>query len=193
MRSCSYCHQRGHNKATCQKLKSYVENNPNCYTARVYNDKKKNQATRSPSLRVCGYCSESGHNRRTCPKMSNDRYKTAKANRAWRVRFIEKAKQIGFAPGALMELKTNEDMGSWARERLQEQIKKHGSLAMVVGFHEECLNKDLQEECYLAGHKRTVVKIRFPTGLTSDGIEKRFTGSWKCGKAGVDDQLGLND
>ena len=154
--------------------------------------------------------------------MSSDRYDTAKANRAWRTRFIDKAKKLGFGPGALMELKPHEGLSGWSLERLQESIKKHGSLAMVIGFREECLNKDLEQESYLAGHKRTVVKIRFTSGLNSRAplpcefeelledeivgrswtigckvdaadIEKRFTWDWKSGKAGVDDQLGLND
>ena len=38
---CSWCHKYGHNKTTCPDLKKYIEENPNCYEARIANRKKE--------------------------------------------------------------------------------------------------------------------------------------------------------
>ena len=224
MNRCGYCHNRGHNKATCPKLKAYIERNPDCYTARMEKRKKtykaERKAARGPSNRVCGYCKNSGHNKRTCPKIGSDRYDTKVNNKAFRMKFMALCKKVGLAPGALMELKVNENDGHYLRQNLEHMIKRYGSLAMVVGFRSENINAHLGDPAqYLSTACEKVLKIRFPGGYTdfiklpacfakmaaehynpnwhvgcavdAEAIEKRFTYEWKAGREGVDQMLGL--
>lgn len=227
MRRCGYCHRGGHNRATCPKLKDYIRANPDCYTARQEKRKKAHKAERKAlsvrlgSKRVCGYCKNSGHNKRTCPKIASDRWDTTVANKTFRKKFMALCKKVGLAPGALMELKINENQSHWAIEALQNQIKRNGSLAMVVSFAHEKINAHLGDEHhYLSGPQQAVIRIRYPNnrkeviklpigfeGLATEHCSKNwhvgcpadietleilFTQEWKSGRDGVDKMLGLD-
>ena len=222
MNRCGYCHNRGHNKATCQKRKNFIAANPNGYTARIEKDKTERKAARTPSRRVCGYCQQTGHNKRTCPKIDEDRRDTKINNKLFRMKFISICKKVGLAPGALMELKVNQNDGSYHRENLEHMIQRYGSLAMVVGFRSENINAHLGDpHQYLSTACEGALKIRFPGGRTdfiklpacfadlasehynpnwhvgcsvdAESVEKRFTYEWKTGREGGDQMLGLND
>jgi hypothetical protein len=64
---CSHCYNKGHNRRSCPKLKQYIEDNPNSYTAETFNAQAE-----AGKKRTCGYCEERGHNRKTCRDLKND-------------------------------------------------------------------------------------------------------------------------
>ncbi len=95
--TCSFCFGEGHNRRTCEKLKEYVKENPDSYTARQH-DFSKTQA----KVRTCSYCDESGHNRRTCTEREEDISIAVKDNQEWVKSTIKYLKDNGIGPGALV-------------------------------------------------------------------------------------------
>ena len=78
-RRCSYCYNTGHNRAGCEDLKKYIEQNPDSYTARQEALKKSKR--RTPSERTCSFCFQPGHNRRKCMMVEWTRRKVTEAYR----------------------------------------------------------------------------------------------------------------
>ena len=57
---CGYCHERGHNRAACPKLKERVEHlratDPDHYMVREWDRKAEKRVARATGKRVCAYC-----------------------------------------------------------------------------------------------------------------------------------------
>jgi len=137
---CGYCYTRGHNRRSCPELKKYTRENPDSWTA-----KQAKARANAGKVRTCSYCDDTGHNKRTCGKLMKDRAQTTKKNREWRKKFIALAKKIGFAPGALIEYDLSAEAEGWNREQADANIKQHGALAIVTGFHPAHLNHTLDD------------------------------------------------
>ena len=220
---CSFCGNRGHNRATCPSIRERIKEDPNGYYARI-EARKKSQRVSSP--RRCSYCKNSGHNKKTCTELTHDRFQTAKKNKEFGKNFIHACKVRGFGPGALMELMTPEEFNGddYKMNRLRNSWDAHGPLAMVIGFEEKYLNADLLGDRGYLGSREQVVKLRFPSGKTtrchlptefkdvtpeSQGcaygywkigctvetgrLEKCFSAEWKTGTLSVEYQLGLEN
>ena len=139
---CGYCYQRGHNKRSCPKLKAFIECNPNSYAASC-------ASTIANTKRVCSYCKKTGHNKRTCNELRTNRAEKAKDNRKWRQKFLALAKDIGFAPGALLQIVMPDAQAG--RRQLgavlhDNWIGRNGSLAMVRSFNPKHLNADSDQQ-----------------------------------------------
>jgi len=164
---CSFCGNRGHNRATCPEIRARIKEDPNGYYARI-EDRKKSQRVSSP--RRCSYCKKPGHNKKTCTELTHDRYQQSKKNKEFGKAFIQACKVHGFGPGALMELMKPEEYGSddnYRMDRLRKSWESHGPLAMVIGFEEKYLNADLSGDRGYLGSREQVVKLRFPSGRTA--------------------------
>ena len=78
---CSFCNRLGHNRVSCEKLKTEVETNRTQYGSshpdvreydeylQDYSDKSRSNANRK---RHCSYCIQAGHNIRTCHVKEKD-------------------------------------------------------------------------------------------------------------------------
>ena len=164
---CGYCGKRGHNRATCVKLKQFIERNPQSTVAiqakRKEKKKKARKAIRQEEghRRYCGYCRGTGHNKRTCPQQQIDRTNVAQRNREFRKNFIKVCEKAGFGLGTLIERKPNLNAGRVRIEMSKATIKRHGSLAVITGFEANRINCGLQ-----IPQDRHVVRLRFPNGST---------------------------
>ena len=101
---CGHCYERGHNRASCEKLTEQLarrfeilhkavkdgQRDEDDYTfartrellaKRTGEDpvtgEKRRRRRKTYGGRVCGYCGENGHNRRTCPQQKADRERFA--------------------------------------------------------------------------------------------------------------------
>ena len=170
MSRCGYCGTRGHNRQTCPELRKQIREDPSGYYARQEKQKKTRRKNNSRP-RLCSYCKKSGHNKKTCTELTHDRYQQAKKNKDFGKTFIQACKVYGFGPGALMELMKPEDFppnqDNYKMDRLRQSWKKHGPLAMVIGFEEKYLNADLASDRGYLGSREQVVKLRFPNGKTA--------------------------
>ena len=95
--TCGYCHEDGHNKRSCQKLKEYVEENPDSWTATKETRRQERQ-----KVRTCGYCNTTGHNRATCENRKSHMYRAIRVNKEWCSRLIDQMKTMGLTTGALV-------------------------------------------------------------------------------------------
>ncbi len=102
---CSYCYQKGHNRATCKDLKedmqSRLKANPDDPYAKHY-FWKKGKKTKRP--KNCGWCHHSGHTRRTCKELKNAKKVAVEKCSEWRKRCVEEMKKTGLGIGALVLL-----------------------------------------------------------------------------------------
>ena len=114
--TCSFCFGEGHNRRTCEKLKQYVKDNPDSYTARQHEHSKA-----LAKVRTCSYCDETGHNRRTCTERKQDISMAVKVNQEWVKRTIKYLKDSGIGPGALV----SSTLGSYGGQ---------STLCLVKGF-----------------------------------------------------------
>jgi len=141
--TCSYCGQKGHNKAGCPKFKAKLaareKAHPNC--AWLANE-KYNEAQRKK--RACTYCGEEGHNRTTCKAMKQDILLLEQKNQAWKVHVCQRLKDTGLLPGALF----TEEGRRWNKEaRSYETEGTVTILYIVLGFDVRNFNiveKDLE-------------------------------------------------
>jgi len=175
-RHCSHCYGRGHNRATCPEIKKNIRENPDGYHARQAKNKARRKANKPKQHRECGYCKETGHNKRTCPNLRHDRIDTTQKNKKFARDFIKVCQNVGFAPGALMQVGLPETIDSrYTRNTAQNYHEKGMSLAMVIGWEEKYLNSDLTQEDKYLGYKDNVVKIRFPNGrIQTAPLPKEF-------------------
>ena len=157
-RRCGHCYARGHNRRSCPELKRQIADNPNGYQARIAREKKEH-AKNNP--RVCGWCQETGHNKRTCQKLVSDRYEKSKEIRAWRKKFLIKAKEIGFGIGTLIKFQDPEKIeNNWSQERVIDNIRSLGKYGVVVQLLPTELDSRQQNRSYRA------MRVRFPNGKT---------------------------
>jgi hypothetical protein len=175
---CSYCYQRGHTRPTCPELKKHIEENPDGYYARMEKRKAARKAARGATKRVCSYCKEPGHNKATCVQLKSDRAKQIATNKKFNRHFVDRCVELGFGPGALVELRDEHELREkqkWAVTRDIEYTKKnHGTMALVTGFHEEWVNaciwgdkgfaKDEVANSQLCRGTQRCVKILYPNG-----------------------------
>jgi len=97
---CRYCGAFGHNRNGCPKLKEYIKNNPNSYSAQ--NEKARLERGKH---RKCSYCNTEGHNRKTCSHIMSDMIVVADINQDYRRKFYRNiVKDKGIAPGALVSV-----------------------------------------------------------------------------------------
>ena len=161
---CSYCGQRGHNRATCPKLKEYIKRNPDSWHAHKAKAKKaraEELAPRRKSSRRCSYCSERGHTIRTCPKKKDMVAKVTATNKKWRANLVKELNKAGLAPGALVErVLRYPDSENQSRYVLSER-KRNGTLAMVTGFELDQLNFTMNQSY---GGEANVIKVKYPNG-----------------------------
>ena len=115
--TCRYCYNSGHNKRTCPKLKKYVADNPNSYTA-----EKVGQMQARGKIRTCTYCSQQGHNKATCDKLSNDRIAAILRNKAFRLETLESFKKLGIGLGTLFRRKPSQWEGTEDHILMCEEI-----------------------------------------------------------------------
>lgn len=168
---CSYCYQRGHTRPTCPELKKHIADNPDGYYARVEQRKVERKARRGPSLRKCSYCKMPGHNKATCTELVHDRDRLTRENKKFAKAFVEGCKEFGLYPGALIELRKEEDLGA-NRTHLLSSLewlrKQYGNLGMVTGFYEPNLNSHLSDQDrYIPSSKQNCIWVRFPNGRKS--------------------------
>ena len=104
---CSYCGEKGHNRATCKHLEERMRELLETGTASQrgqaerYFDKKLAKSRRAKS-RKCTYCGDTGHNRRTCNKLA--RHVNVYADMVYEARqkMLDNMIQYGMGPGALV-------------------------------------------------------------------------------------------
>jgi hypothetical protein len=128
------------------------------------------KASRGPTVRRCSYCKEQGHNKKTCTALTFDRVEYRVKNRKFNNAFIEKCAEIGFGPGALLELALPtefESASTYRQQTLERERQYYGSLGMIVGFWEKNLNSDLSNSDKYMGNRQGVVRVSFPNGRTT--------------------------
>ena len=115
---CSWCHNHGHNKITCEKLKKYINSLKEKYgedntivkeyllTKTNYSQKSSKNATKK---RACTYCQELGHNRRTCVWLKKHKNSLLEQNYNWRSHVVKIMKRNGIAAGSLITHDYGED------------------------------------------------------------------------------------
>ena len=166
---CSHCWTQGHTRPTCPKLKQEIRENPEGLHARRARSKARIKASRGPTVRRCSYCKEQGHNKKTCTTLTFDRVEYRVKNRKFNKAFIEVCVDLGFGPGALIELASpSDDVSGYRLQSIERERKYYGSLGMVVGFYERNLNSDLSNsDKYLGSSNQGTVRVRFPNGRTT--------------------------
>ena len=105
---CSWCHGRGHNRASCPSRKEHIKNNPDGYEARQEAKRLSRKVTRT-----CSYCREPGHNRKTCEALRSDRQKLFAVDKDYRTRFVEALQSCGLGIGSLVRCNDTVEI-NWA-------------------------------------------------------------------------------
>jgi hypothetical protein len=108
---CTYCHDKGHNKASCPDLKQRIEDlreehGDEYYAVRVY-DLKKAKRKASGKNRKCSYCDEGGHNRATCSHLKGHMEETRGKNSEFRKSFYRHLIRLGVGVGAIVSSDAN--------------------------------------------------------------------------------------
>ena len=108
---CSYCHDKGHNKASCPDLKQCIatlraEHGDEHYTVRVY-DRKQAKRKASGKSRTCSYCDLGGHNRATCPDLKGHMAQTRVKNSEFRKSVYRRLIHLGIGIGAIVSSDAN--------------------------------------------------------------------------------------
>jgi len=103
---CSYCYESGHNRSSCPKHASKIEElrrteGEDNYYVQAY-DAKKAKRTAGAKDRMCSYCSEKGHNRATCPELRANILKSQAKNAEYRNAVYERMKVHGVGIGAIL-------------------------------------------------------------------------------------------
>jgi len=103
---CSYCGERGHNRAGCEAHKERIEtlrkeHGDDHYNVRSYDQKKARKASKA-KVRKCSYCDTVGHNRATCPELKTHIAETKASNAVFRQRLNDCFVGLGFGIGAIV-------------------------------------------------------------------------------------------
>ena len=102
---CGYCHTVGHNRVSCPVLKERAEHVPGSWEA-VYKDRMD----RKKKTRRCSFCRRVGHTKRTCEARTASMKEIGKLDEQWKRQALEKMRELGIGPGALLEF-TNTGYG----------------------------------------------------------------------------------
>lgn len=133
---CRHCGETGHNRNGCAKLKEYIKNNPNSWSAQ-----QAQQRAESVKHRKCSYCSNEGHNRKTCTHIMADMIKVAGINQDFRKKFMENIVRKGIAPGGLISV--NDTSGYDNQNIYRYDLKDKLALITDICFDEvKYPNKD---------------------------------------------------
>ena len=126
---CTYCHDKGHNKASCPDLKQRIEDlrakhGDDYYAVRTY-DLKKAKRKASGKNRKCSYCDEGGHNRATCTTLKENMEETRGKNSEFRKSFYRHLIRLGAGVGAIVSSDANSmlvDQDGTARYRIPQIV-----------------------------------------------------------------------
>ena len=108
---CSFCNRLGHNRVSCEKLKSEIEKNRQKFGSshpdvKEFDEYKKDYSKKSREnanqKRHCSYCLKIGHNIRTCPDKQKDFIKLKKINRDWRKNVLKELRAKGIGVGSIL-------------------------------------------------------------------------------------------
>ena len=108
---CGFCHRLGHNRVSCPKLKSQIEetrqlfgsDHPDVYEYDDYKNRySKKSRINANTIRKCSYCQATSHNIRTCNQRSSDIIKLKKTNKKWRNNILNELKVRGIGVGTIM-------------------------------------------------------------------------------------------
>lgn len=104
MSYCSWCWGKGHNSASCEDRKVYIQKNPDSYEARQEAAKVARRKARKQTARKCSFCKKSGHNVKTCTLKHTIHKKFAALNSVFRRTVLEQLCTQGLGVGALVNL-----------------------------------------------------------------------------------------
>jgi len=106
MSYCSWCWEKGHNKATCPKRKKWLADNPDSWEA-IEEAKKLERRKRRKhhSPRKCGFCRKPGHNAKTCHAKQTIQKNYRAINSLYRRKVLEEMCVMGLGAGALVNFK----------------------------------------------------------------------------------------
>ena len=127
---CGHCGISGHNKTSCPTRRKYIRENPESYTAQVYN---RDQARRDAMIiqRACSYCKQTKHNRRGCKVLKEDKDLIVKRQQIYRDEFLLAMTSAGFGIGSLVKV----PRGATRSDRALESAWERGTVEMVVDIH----------------------------------------------------------
>ena len=110
---CSFCGKNGHNIRTCQIVEEAAADHlqwkydaaqrTRALTEMARRNKIQKEAKKRSAPR-CGFCGRKKHNRKNCPKKKKVLKDLYRANRRWRLAFVERVNTLGVGEGALVEL-----------------------------------------------------------------------------------------
>jgi len=107
-RRCSFCHERGHTKATCPTYAAHIErrramHGDDDWHVQNYDAKKRKKAE-SAKNRKCSYCREGGHTRRKCSALQADIETTRSILVEFRRNWLNRCLEEGLGTGALVAI-----------------------------------------------------------------------------------------
>ena len=199
--TCSHCYNQGHNRRGCSKLKEYVVENPDSYTARRYTEKKA-----SASKRACGYCKETGHNRKTCGNLKADVTNATTINRQWRNRVKDYMVNQGIGIGAIVqfsydyedntlgmitgftwdegtfEAKSDSYKGGFVRVRPLRKLGSRQSSDSYLRLPTDC--EEMPSSTYGRGRILAVV-----SPLAAKEVSVQIPSMWMTGATGISDMF----
>ena len=115
-RRCSFCHERGHTKASCPTYIAHVERRRANYGDDDWHvknyDAKKRKKAESAKNRKCSYCREGGHTRRKCSALQADIETTRGILVEFRRNWLNRCLEEGLGNGALIGVEV------WGERRL---------------------------------------------------------------------------
>ena len=105
-RRCSFCHERGHTKASCPTYTAHIERRRANYGDDDWHvknyDAKKRKKAESAKNRKCSYCREGGHTRRKCSALQADISTTREILVEFRRNWLNRCVEEGLGNGALI-------------------------------------------------------------------------------------------
>ena len=169
---CRHCGETGHNRNGCAKLKEYIKNNPNSWSAQ-----QAQQRAESVKHRKCSYCKEGGHTRRSCKHRKQDIVSEAEKVQQARKVIAPLLEEHGIGTGALLEFEGE----LYTVESFAWHTINHGSIiGENNGTHAQpLLARSFPCETYPRGYVRHFnlpVNVRNPHDLAAAWHEQaRYT------------------
>lgn len=194
--TCSHCYNEGHNRRSCPKLREYVKENPESWTATRYHERKA-----EAQARRCGYCKEVGHNRRSCKALCVDKRNIVLVNADWCHKVKNWMEAAGIGIGALVTVKTSgrddtPKIGMVAdfqwdsanfKASLDEWIGQFVKVVTVGSSGSDWYR--LSDECpgFDATGFRNVLTIASP--IASLAVRAQIPVEWASGQMGIDEMF----
>ena len=101
---CSYCGNKGHNRAGCPQRKQDIKDNPNSWEAvKERGKQQRRDEIKAKGGRKCSYCGERGHTTRTCEVKKQDRVRLIETLAKERKLGLKRLNELGWGVGALFE------------------------------------------------------------------------------------------